>query len=980
MVFDLPLVAFYCVCYMLVLFGIAFITERGWIPDSVVRHPLTYILSLGIVASAWEFYGIVDLADQFGYGALAYYLGVGAIFIFAPVALAPLTEIARRYQVRSLADLLVFRYHNHSVGVLATLCMCLAVIPLLALQLQAVSDTLTILTAARNEDLPLTDTGFSSREVLALIYCVILAIFTVLFGSSRDKHRGLITAMAFESLLKVCALCAVGLFAVHHVFGGMSGLDNWLQNNSVHLDRLYAPVQDSASHTLLIIFLATAVAMPHIFHMSVVENPVRNAIRTVGWAFPLFLLFMALPIFPILWAGKELQLTMSPEYFTLGVPLESGSPALTMLAFLGGLSASTGALVAISLALTTMLLNQWLLPILKLNARWNIFHLLLWLRRGLIFGVFIAGFLFYQLVHSRYNLTDLALLGFIQALQFLPGIIAIAYWPRANSKGFLAGLSVGTLVWGFGLFLPTIVGINAIELPNNNQSILLGFNQWNAITLWSLSLNILVFVGVSLFTKTSDAEHYSAELCSADEISHPVRNTLDISSAGEFKSRLADRLGADIAEQEVDRALRELELNRSERRPYALRRLRNRLEANLSGLFGISVAGEILDEHIPYKIPTHSGSADINLIERRFERDNRELSGVAAELNNLRLYYRKTLQELPMAICSLGPDLEVLTWNNAMAELTGIDSDDVTGSHLSNLIEPWHTLIADFSADQHTHTHRQATEIDNHTCWYSLHKALIEGPVPSSADCQVILIEDVTELQRLENELIHSERLASVGRLAAGVAHEIGNPVTGIACLAQNIQYETKDKELLESAEQILEQTDRITRIVQSLVSFSHAGSNHAETYELVHLSDCADEAIHLLSLQKDKTEVHYDNQLNESLVIRGDAQRLIQVFVNLLSNARDASPAGGRIPVTGAIINGMVTVSIEDEGHGIPANKLGQILEPFYTTKEPGEGTGLGLSMVYSIVTDHEGQIEIQSPVNEATGRGARFTLQFPA
>ena len=150
MTFELSHVALIGISYLLLLFGIAWITERGWIPDSITSHPITYILSLGIFASAWAFYGVIDLAFSYGYGALAYYLGTGALFLFAPVALAPLAELARRHQVHSLADLLVFRYHSHAVGALTTLCMLLGILPLMALQIQAIADTMHILTVSGN--------------------------------------------------------------------------------------------------------------------------------------------------------------------------------------------------------------------------------------------------------------------------------------------------------------------------------------------------------------------------------------------------------------------------------------------------------------------------------------------------------------------------------------------------------------------------------------------------------------------------------------------------------------------------------------------------------------------------------------------------------------------------------------------------------------------------------------------------------------
>jgi len=979
MTFELTQVSLIGVSYLLVVFGIAYATERCWIPDAVVRHPATYVLSLGIFASAWSFYGVIDLAFQFGYGALAYYLGTGALFLFAPVALAPLAELARRYQIHSVADLLVFRYSSQLAGSLATLCMLMGLLPLLALQLQAVADTLHILTLNNRPHLPLEGSGFSYKEVMALIFCVLLALFTILFGSNREHHRGLITAMAFESLLKVIALCTIGLLAVYGTFGGMAELDLWLKQHPENLELLHSPIRDTSSHTLLLVFIATAVAMPHIFHMSVVENPMRHATYTVSWAFPLYLLFMALPLFPILWAGFELGVPLPTQYFTLGVPIMMESPSLTILAFIGGLSAATGALIVIALALSTMVMNHWLLPISRVSDKSDLYTQLLWLRRGTIAAIFTGSYCFYLILDNNYSLTNLALIAFIATLQFLPGITAIVYWPGANRNGLIAGLAVGIGIWGVGLFLPVVTGGDILQLPFSEIQIPIGVDHWNHVTLLSLGLNTLIFILISHLTRQSEEERYSADLCGDDELSQPLRLTLDVQSAEEFRTRLAKPLGPVSANEEVDKALRELSLNANERRPYALRRLRDQLEANLSGLMGIAVAGEIIDHYIPYKLPESEGTADINLIESRLAQYRNHLTGMAAELNNLRLYHRKTLRELPMAVCSLGRDLEILMWNRAMADLTDISSRDVTGARLNDLPQPWQSLLSNFSQSREAHLHKQEIKLNNRPRWYSLHKANIEGPVAHSADGQVILIEDVTETQLLEQELVHSERLASVGRLAAGVAHEIGNPVTGIACLAQNLRYELEEEEVLETADQILSQTDRISRIVHSLVSFSHSGQHQSEDFQPVILRTCANEAIHLLSLQKDKNQVQFINHIDEHLTADGDSQRLIQVFVNLLSNARDASPEESRVTLTGQSDTNSVTISVTDEGPGISPEHMERILEPFFTTKEPGEGTGLGLAMVYSIIEDHGGHLDVESPADKELGRGACFSFKLP-
>ncbi len=978
MTFSFLQLALICLIYLSVLFGVAWITERGWISKKIIHHPVTYIFSLGIFASAWSFYGIIDLARNFGYGALAYYLGTGALFLFAPIALNPLVELAKRFQIKSMADLLTFRYHSHGVGGLIALCMLLALAPLLALQIQAVADTIHIL--AYGDQSVESTSSFGTREILALVFCLVVAGFAMMFGSKHEQPRGLITAMAFESLIKLFGLLAIGLFALYHVFGGLDVLDTWLNANPEHLANLYTPIKQSSSHTLLLVFIATAVAMPHIFHMTVLETPVKNVSNIVTWAFPLFLLLMALPVFPILWAGIKINTTIPTEYFPLAIPIAAQSKAFTLIAFIAGLSAATGAMIAIGLSLSTMILNHWILPAFPLSTKGGIYNQLIWLRRALIGTVILGGYVFYMALGDRFNLTQLALTAFIATLQFLPGVIAVAHWSKGNRQGMIAGLFCGIIIWLVALFFPMLMGKSEMLIPWFNQSnIAVGISHWSGITLYSLGANTLVFVLISFITKQSDEERYSAELCSEDELSHPVRMTLDVRSPGEIVERLSRRIGAHTAKAEVDRALHKLGFKPTESRPYALRRLRDEVEANLSGLMGISVASEIMDRQVPFILPESEGATDINLIESRINQYRDHLTGLAAELNNLRLYHRRTLEELPMATCSVGKDMEILMWNSAMANLTGIEADTVTGSHLKEVLEPWGDLLHRFSQSEQAHLHKQELELAGHTHWITLHKAAIPTSFRHQVEGQVILLEDITEIQLLEKELVHSERLASIGRLAAGVAHEIGNPVTGIACLAQNMKFDTEDEEILESAQQILSQTDRVNRIVQSLVSFSHSGQQKVEEFHRVPLKECAQEAINLLMLQKDKHDMHFENALTDDLWVHGDSQRIIQIFINLLSNSRDASPLNSIIRIEGVVQGNQVEFSVIDEGPGIPADLMDQIFEPFFTTKEPGEGTGLGLAMVYSIVDEHNGSIEIITPADKVLQKGTKFVIKLP-
>ena len=170
-----------------------------------------------------------------------------------------------------------------------------------------------------------------------------------------------------------------------------------------------------------------------------------------------------------------------------------------------------------------------------------------------------------------------------------------------------------------------------------------------------------------------------------------------------------------------------------------------------------------------------------------------------------------------------------------------------------------------------------------------------------------------------------------------------------------------------------------MTRIVQSLMSFSHSGHNQHDYHEAVRFFDIANEAIHLLSLNKLGKAVHFFNLCNTEHWLLADPQRLAQVLINLLSNARDASPEGGHIYIRTTATHSQVELLIEDQGTGISAAHIEHLFEPFFTTKDPGQGTGLGLALVYSIIEEHHGEIHVDSPADLELQRGTRFRITLP-
>ncbi len=961
--------------YLILLFAIAYAAERRLMSDWLNRHPATYVLSLGVFVSAYGIYGVVEQARVSGYGYMNYYLGVATVFIVYPLLLAPLMRICQSYRLGSLADLLTFRFRSQWAGSLITIFMLLAMLPLLTLQIQAVSESMQVLSG--RPDNPADSQ--QQRDVLALLFCVVIIVFAILFGSrhlnSRESHRGLVTAIAFESVVKLLAFGLTGIFAVIYVFGSFDNMQTWLSGQEALVEVLNKPVGGDTTRMSLVMFFASAVCLPHVFHLVFAENPNPRHLKVASWAVPLYLMLISLPVFPILWAGEALGTDAAAQYYSLIIGKQSGHDWLSYLAFIGGLSAASGVIIVATLALASMSLNHLILPLFQPDSRRDIYLWLLRTRQLLVAVIIGAGYLFYFAIPDNNTLSQLAIAAMSGCVQFFPGVLAILYWPSANSYGLIAGLLVGFAVWAWGSLA------SLVELVDS--SLLLSFYvaglpedlYWVAVVALSLTATALVFIAVSLLTNTPDEERIAAEVCTLDDLNRPVRQILDLRDAADMQQRLAYVLGDNVAHREVARALEELQLNPDERRPYALRRLRDRIEINLSALMGPGVAKSLVDQQLPYVSDPTTSSEDITFIESRLELYNAHLTGLAADLNNLRRYHRQTLDELPIGLCSLGSDGEILMWNRAMSELSGIASDDITGSRLTDLDEDWHTLLESFLASGDLHWRKHSLESEEGSRILNLHKASVD---PLARSEQVIIVEDVTETHLMEDKLTHQERLASIGRLAAGVAHEIGNPVTGIACLAQNLRYDSSEPEVLESADQIIKQTQRITGIVQSLVNFAHQGRDaQASNIEAVDIDHCVQEAIQLLSLDREATQVKFVNRCPPGLLAAAEAQRLIQVLINLLANARDASEPGGIITVR-AEGGDAIQLSVCDSGSGIPSHALEKIFEPFFTTKEPGKGTGLGLALVYNIIEELNGEIRIESPVAD-TGRGTCVHITLP-
>jgi PAS domain S-box-containing protein len=974
MTFELWILFLAGVIYLLILFMIAYAAERGVIKSSVARHPLTYVLSLGVYATSWSYYGSVGFAQTQGFNFLTIYLGVTLAFALTPVLLMPILRLTREYQLTSLADLLAFRYRNQVTGVLVTVFMLVGILPYISLQILAVTASMRALTQG------------ATPSVLAFGFCVTLIVFAILFGarhaSVREKHEGLVVAIAFESAVKLLALGVVGAFAVFGLFGGFNGMEQWVARNPEALAALYRPIQHGSWLTLMLLAFAAAFLLPRQFHMTFTENIEPRTLRYAAWGFPLFLLLINLPIVPVLWAGLAFQAGTNPDYYVLGITLQSGSGWLAIVAFLGGVSAASAMMIVETLALAAMCLNHLVLP-MSFSARDaaydNLYQRLLWWRRFLIVVIILAGYGFYLLLEINQGLVQLGLISFVAVAQFLPGIVGLLFWPRATRAGFIGGLVGGGLVWTFTLLVPLLEHSGITHTGFNLQDWLGGAGENSIVfgTFWSLAINSLLFVGLSVRTRLTAEEMEAARACAREAL--PPRGVVEAASPQQFREQLARVVGERTAEREVLQALTDLELTDTESRPTQLRRLRERIERNLSGLIGPLLARMVVNDRLRLDKGSRLALTDtVRYLEEHLEDSRSRLQGLAAELDALRRYHRQILQELPLAVCSLGPDREVVVWNYAMERVSGVSGNETGGVDIGQLPEPWGALLRGFIDTEEQHLYKLQVNIRGRPRWFNLHKAAIEDPSPLARvpSGMVILVEDLTERQTLESELAHTERLASIGRLAAGVAHEIGNPLTGIASLAQNLRDENDPQVVEESIELIQQQIRRIADIVQSLVTFAHGGVPSERAVAPVALAACVEEAVRLVRLSRAGKEIGFANECDPDLVVHGDHSRMVQLFVNLFSNACDASRPGDTVEVVSALeAGGFVRIEVRDKGSGIPEAFRERVFEPFFTTKQPGEGTGLGLPLVYNIVSDHGGTISVES----AAGVGTVMVVRLP-
>jgi len=569
-----------------------------------------------------------------------------------------------------------------------------------------------------------------------------------------------------------------------------------------------------------------------------------------------------------------------------------------------------------------------------------------------------------QQVPSRSGtLAQVGLVSFAAVLQLVPGVLGVLFFPRANRAGVLTGLALGVSTWFILIALP-LIGVVPVSLP-------LAWTEGDALglpSLLSVSLNGLGMALGSSWSSQSTEERDAAARCRSEMA--PVALGLLPPNVEGFVDRLAMVLGRAAARVEVEHALSQLGLGPGERRPAQLELIRTALEVQLTSLMGPVLSHAALRTDVTTQVEMTLPLAErIRRLEAEVELAAQRGHTSAAE--SLQAWLKAVFASLPVGVAVLGPQGEVVWWNRLLEHLAGRPLEDMVGHRVEGRLGE--VLSRDGEHRwQVIDGAQEVGELPPRT--WRVSSAALDGS-PALPQGRVVVVEDLTSQRQLEARVAHQDRLASIGQLAAGVAHEVGNPLAAILMVAQNLLREQAPEDLPERLSLIVSEAMRIDGIVKTLVTFSRTGLNASTSRKssVVSLGKVVSSAVRLSRLARRRDFVVEVPSVGP--LVDGVESELVQVVMNLLTNAADATPADKGIRVWASTVDGYAEVGVEDEGVGMSEETQRHLFEPFFTTKDPGAGTGLGMSIVESLVATHGGRVRLDSE----PGQGTRISLRFP-
>jgi len=977
MMFELYHIVLFFLVYMLILFFVTQYVEKR-ADKFKPAYKYIYALAFAIYCTAWTYYGSVGKVSSGGIIFLAVYLGPTLIIFLWPLILKRLIRIKEKYKITSLADLISARYDKSILlGTFVSFTALAGIIPYISIQLKAIIQSINILLV---EDTKNYSNDNINTDDVGLVIVVLMALFTIIFGLRKldpsERHFGMVFIVALESIIKLIALLIIGIFVSYFVFDDITSILN--EASKQGLFKSIGTDSNSVDYSnwisVLILSMFAVMFLPRQFHISVVENSNINHIKTVMWLFPLYLFLITLFTIPIALGGSLLDINHSlNDFYVLTIPLSMDKPFLSLIAFIGGFSASTSMIMITSMAMSIMVSNYFILPLIESISYLSFLKKRLLIVRWVIVTILIyLGYIFYLYIAKENLIVNIGLISFTAILQFVPVIIAGLFWEKANKYGAITALIFGFIIWFYTLIIPQFPQTQFVPLYIYEEGLLglsilkptslFGLNSLDSIphaVFWSMIFNISSLILVSLLTKSSESEKKISNefvhiLESAEEITYEgkLENEIEIKNKlSIFKKILNQYMNHSKVEDTITNINKKFNLEtKSKINIIELSKLYSYIESVLAGSLGTAVAHNVLKK------------SDI------FTED---------ESKNLSNIYAKLLRNMKISPLELSKKIDYFK-----------DREQLLNEHYAQLEEKIE------QRDEEIEARKEAEkEITN------LNETLeikVEDRTKKLKKVNSELEISMNELKKTQETLIESEKMASLGELVAGVAHEINTPVgvslTGIThflSLSDKISKLYKEDKLSEEEfEEFINTSEELAKSIninlektaQLVRSFKQVAVDQSSDGKRVfNLCEYIEEILLSIRNITKKTNIEINKECSQNININGYPGVISQVLTNLIMNTiTHAYKKGekGKIDITSKEKNNNILIIYKDYGKGIKEENKQKVFNPFFTTNREDGGSGLGLSIIYNLITTKlHGTISLESEEK----KGTTFTIEFP-
>jgi len=984
---------------------------------------LIYPLSLAIYCTSWTFFGSVGLASRGGFDFLAIYIGPMLMVGLAYPLIIRIVRLAKGQNITSIADLIAARYgKSQAVAATVAFIAIIGMIPYIALQLKAVASSVGTIMAETSTSAAPPMLGDS-----ALFVALFMAAFAVLFGTrhtdATEHQDGLMLAVATESIVKLVAFLAVGVFVTFVMFPGPFVLFHRAleQPNTAAVLTDAPPLARFCAMTVLSLF--AIVLLPRQFHVTVVENHSEAEIRRAAWLFPLYLVLINLFVLPIAMAGL---LTFPPgrmdsDMFVLALPLAHHSSFMTLIAFVGGLSAATAMVIVESVALAIMVSNDIVMPlVLKRRATLGVQPTdagaqLLTTRRIAIFVILLLAYIYYRSAGEA-QLAAIGLLSMAAVAQFAPALFGGLIWRRGTARGAIAGMSAGILVWGYTLLLPSIsdAGIVGAGILTEGPwgigllrpQALFGFDLLPLVhgVMFSLAANIACYIGFSLGRRPSAIERVQADVFVPSTLT-PIL----VPMAPGFRLRRASVTVEELITT-VARYLGE-ERTRESFESFASSR-RISLAPQAGADFELLQYGEYL---LASAIGAASSRLVLSLLLRKRTVSTKAALKLLDDANAAIHYNREILQtaldHVRQGIAVFDKDLNLVCWNSQFGEIFdlphGLTRIGITLEEILRFIAQHDRAEQkDIDATIAERIAKYTDEVEPFLERFTERGLVIEVRANRMPDGGLVTtFTDITpsvkaaealeranatlerrvrertkELTRLNTELERAKAEAdeanvSKTRFVAAASHDILQPLNAARLYVTSLserQGSGADGDLVQNIDASLEAVEEIFAALLD-ISRLDTGAMKPELadFRIDELLQRLEVEFAPLARAKGLDLVF----MPCSLTVRSDRRLLRRLLQNLVSNAIKYTPAGSVL--VGCRRRGArLRIEVYDTGIGIPYSKRRSVFKEFHRLDQgarAARGVGLGLSIVERIARVLDCEVTLKSHV----GRGSRFSVE---